>query len=297
MISLRLNGCILMTAANTEIGSRLGSDLTVLGVVDDRGEEPVYLVWHHKSWCPMLCKVLQSKEAAQREAEILQALAHPHIVRCFGMNGSTRVLMEYIEGPSLHQLAQGRPKRRLGIHDALRISIYVGAALSHVHDRGLLHLDVKPSNIVVVRGRPILCDFGIARWQAAPRPNGMTGTEGYAAPEECLLEKITPAADIFGLGVTLYELLTGTMPFPKKTVAEPYPQILRTPRSVRDHRAAVPIGLEKLVLSCLNHDPKERPSLAALLPSLHRYIGTGPSMWPSGFNPEIQTNERHGRTT
>ena len=95
------------------------------------------------------------------------------------------------------------------------ISIHVGAALSHVHDRGLLHLDVKPANVVVVKGRPILCDFGIARWQTDPRPNRVRGTETYIAPEECLLEEITPAADIFGLGATLYELLTGKLPFPE----------------------------------------------------------------------------------
>jgi len=284
-------------ASKIKVGTRLGSDLTVLGIVDDRGEEPVYLVWHHKSWCPMLCKVLQSKEAAQREADILLALGHPNIVRCFGVDGSTRLLMEYLEGPSLHQLMKSRRKRRLGVHDALRISIYIGAALSHVHDRGLLHLDVKPSNIVVVKGRPMLCDFGIARWQAAPRPSGVRGTEGYVAPEECRLEEITPAADIFGLGVTLYELLTGNMPFPEKGDAEPNPQISQAPSSVRRHRPAVAAGLEKLVLSCLARDPKARPDLAALLPSLHRYIGSGPRLWPRGFHPEIQPNKRQEPTT
>jgi serine/threonine protein kinase len=284
-------------AAKIQVGTRLGSGLTVLGIVDDRGDEPVYLVWHHKSWCPMLCKVLRSKEAAQREADILLAVTHPSIVRCFGVSGTTWLLMEYLEGPSLHQIVKRRPKRQLGINDALRLSIYVGAALSHVHDRGLLHLDVKPANIVVVNGRPILCDFGIARRQAAARPNGMRGTEGYVAPEECLLEEITPAADVFGLGVTLYELLTGHMPFAKKTDAEPYPQILRPPSSVRQHRATVPVGLEKLVLSCLNRDPKARPTLPTLLPSLHQFISRGPPMWPTGFHPEIQTDERQKRRT
>jgi serine/threonine protein kinase len=195
--------------------------------------------------------------------------------------------MEFLEGPTLHQLLNGRPKRRLGIHDALRISIHIGGALGHVHDRGLLHLDVKPSNVVVVKGRPILCDFGIARWQADPRPSRVYGTETYIAPEVCLLEEITPAADIFGLGATLYELLTGKLPFPEKGKDEPYPQVLQAPSSIRQHRPAVPIGLEKLVLSCLSRDPKARPNLAALLPSIHRYIASGPQMWPKGFHPEI----------
>jgi serine/threonine protein kinase len=279
-------------ASKIGFGTRFGSDLTVLGIVDDRGSEPVYLVWHHKSWCPMLCKVLQSMEAAQREANILLALAHPNIVRCFGVNGSNCLLMEYLEGPSLHQVVKSRPKRQLGISDALRISMYVGAALSHVHDRGLLHLDVKPANVVVVNGRPVLCDFGIARWQADPRPRSVRGTEGYMAPEVCLLEELTPAADIFGLGVTLYELLTGTMPFPDKKDDEPYPQTLQPPSSVRKHRSALPVGLEELVLSCLSLDPKARPSVAVLLPSLNRYIKSGPPMWPTGFDPEAPADDR-----
>jgi serine/threonine protein kinase len=274
------------TATKIEVGTRLDPDVTVLGVVDDRGAEPVYLVWHHKSWCPMLCKVLQSKEAAEREVEILLALAHPNIVRCFGVSAEKHLLLEYLEGPSLHQLVKSRPKRRLGINDALRISIYIGAALSHIHDRGLLHLDVKPANIVVVSGRPVLCDFGIARWQSAPRPKGITGTEDYIAPEECRREQVTPAVDIFSLGVTLYELLTGYMPFPERSDVDPYPQTVKSPSSLRQHRRAVPVGVERLVLRCLSRDPKARPVLAELLPAFDRFITSGPPMWPKGFHPE-----------
>ena len=295
LIGIPLDPAMTEGASKIAIGSRLGSDLTVLGIVDDRGTEPVYLVWHHKSWCPMLCKALQSNKQAQREADILLRLAHPNIVRCFGVSGTTWLLMEYLEGPSLHHVAKSRPKRQLGISDAMRISIYVGAALSHVHERGLLHLDVKPSNVVIVRARPILCDFGIARWQSAPRPSAVRGTEGYMAPEVCLQQEITPAADVFGLGVTIYELLTGKMPFPEKVDGKPYPQISRRPASIRRHRPAVPAGLEKLVLSCLARDPKKRPDLAELLPSLHRYIGNGPRMWPRGFHPEIRLNTESRR--
>jgi eukaryotic-like serine/threonine-protein kinase len=275
------------SARKIKVGARLGSNLTVLGIVDDRGPESIYLVWHHKSWCPMLCKVLRSEKAAQREADILKALAHPNIVRCFGVEGSAHLLLEYLEGPSLHQLLKSQPKRRLDISDALRISIYIGSALSHLHDRGFLHLDVKPSNIVVVRGRPVLCDFDIARYQSASRPMSRRGTEGYVAPEECLLEKITPAADIFGLGVTIYELLTGHMPYPERGKDEPFPQVLQSPTSLRQYRMAVPVGLEKLVKRCLSRDPKARPNLATLLPKLHRYISRGPRMWPPRFHPEM----------
>jgi serine/threonine protein kinase len=283
--------------SRSKVGARLGSDLTVLGIVDDYSSGLIYLVWHHKFWCPMACKVFKSEEETQREADILLALAHPNIVRCLGLNGSTCLLMEFLEGPTLYQMMKSRPRQRLGINDALRISIHIGAALSHVHDRGLLHLDVKPSNIVVAKRRPVLCDFGIARWQNAPRPNHVGSTPAYAAPEECLLKEITPAADIFSLGVTLFQLLTGNRPFPEQTDDVPYPQILQPPSSVRQHRPAVPVGLDELVLSCLSRDPKARPDLAVLLPSLHRYIGSGPQMWPKGFHPEKSTGRSGKRKT
>jgi serine/threonine protein kinase len=270
-----------------EVGTKLGRDLTVLGIVDDRGAEPVFLVWHHRSWCPMLCKIMSSEEAALREAGFLQAVEHPNIVRCFGVHESTCLLMEYLEGPSLHRLAKSRSKRRLAINDTLRISVYVGSALNHVHERGLLHLDVKPANIIVAGGRPVLCDFGIARRQGAPRPKTVTGTEDYIAPEECRMEDdITTAADVFGLGVTLYELLGGRCPFPeKKTDADPYPQTLLEPLPLRQYRPAIPLALERLILQCLNAAPASRPALCDLMPGLHKFIKSGTTMWPHGFDP------------
>lgn len=113
------------------------------------------------------------------------------------------------------------------------------------------------------------------------------GCREARSPEECLLEETTPAADVFGLGVTLYELLTGKLPFPEMGEGEAYPQVLQAPSSIRQHLPAMPVGLERLVLGCLSRDPKARPNMAALLPSLHRLITSGPPMWPKGFDPAI----------
>jgi serine/threonine-protein kinase len=273
--------------SRVKVGTRLTSELTVLGIVDDRGGEPIYLVWHHGSWCPMACKVFETRKEAQREADILRTLAHPNIVRCFGVDKSTHLLMEFLEGPTLKHLIHTQAKGRLSVSDALRVAIYIGAALKHVHDHGLLHLDVKPSNIIVVKGRPVLYDFGIAQPQTARRPDGVRGTVPYMAPEACLRQSVTSAADVFGLGVTLYELLTGDYPFPKDTKREPYPQTRRSPTPVRRQRPAVPADLCRLVLSCLSRNPAERPGLVALLPALHAFVRSGPSMWPAGFRPEL----------
>ncbi len=268
------------------VGTRIGTDLTVLGVVNDNGTESVYIVWHHRCWCPMACKVVTSARRAENEAKIVSALAHPNIVRSFGVEQSNHLLMEFLEGPTLDQLARSRPKNRLGISDALRVAIHLGSALRHIHERGFFHMDVKPPNVIVTRGRPVLIDFGIARYQADPRPDTNIGTEPYMAPEECLLDSITPAADVFGLGVTLFELLTGHLPFPSGTESEPYMQLKLAPRAIRSYRSAVPARLDELIRSCLAREPTARPSLASLLPALHDFVRSGAPMWPADFRPD-----------
>ena len=269
-----------------KVGDRIGTDVTVLGVMDKYRRNPVYIVWHHRSWCPMACKTFRSRQLAQLEAAALARLSHPNTVRFFGFGAGSpaHILMEFLEGPTLGTLIDTQ-ERWMSIPNALRVAIYVGAALNHVHDRGLLHLDVKPNNVIVARGRPVLFDFGVARVRGAPRPRKIFGTDAYIAPEECLRQEVTPAADVFGLGVTLYEMLTSKMPFTGRTPRNRFPQTHQSPVSIRRHRPAVPTALDDLVLSCLARDAADRPQIAKLLPALHDFIRSGPAMWPGGFTP------------
>ena len=266
-------------------GTRLGEDLTILGDVDTSGREPVYIVWHHKAWCPMACKVFTRLAKAELEAQILSRLAHPNIVRCLGVAPPTCLLMEFLEGPTLHALVRSRPKKRLGIDDTLRVAIHLGAALHCIHRQDLVHLDIKPSNVIVTRGRPVLFDFGIARRLEEARPDKVTGTEPYISPEECLLGAVTPAADVFGLGVTIYELLSGHMPWRDGTEDEPYPQIIEPATPLRVYRPAVPKSLATIIMKCLEREPLNRPSVETLLPELHESLRRPPRMWPSDFHP------------
>jgi serine/threonine protein kinase len=267
-----------------KVGARLGPDLTVLGTVDKQKRNPVYIVWHHRAWCPMACKLFSTRERAEREAEALAAMAHPNTVRSFGVAEPACLLMEFLEGPTLARLIDTSP-RRLPLADCLRVAIYLGAALHHIHERGYLHLDVKPGNVIVSRGRPVLYDLGSARRRTDSRPDTIAGTDPYIAPEECLLETVGPPADVFGLGVTLHEMLTGKLPFPRGTRKNPFPQTTRPPTPLRRHRAGAPAALEKLLLACLARNPAERPALPDLLPPLHALIRQGPPMWPAGFDP------------
>jgi eukaryotic-like serine/threonine-protein kinase len=273
-----------MKATHPKIGARTSS-LTVLGAIDDRGKDPVYIVWHHQNWCPMACKMFEYPAKAQREAAVLRTFAHPNIVRYLGMDGPRHLLMEFLDGSPLSRAVRERRKKRLSVADALRVGIHLGSALQHVHDRGFVHLDVKPSNIIVVHGRPVLFDFGTARLRNGKRPHCPVGTDPYIAPEECLRERVSPAADVFGLGVTLYELLAGKLPFPEGTKRRPFSQLRHFPTSARQHRRDIPEQLDELLLSCLSRDPSARPSLSDLLPGLHGFVRSGPPMWPPGFSP------------
>jgi serine/threonine protein kinase len=262
------------------VGSRIGRDLTVIGKIDSREGEHLVLVWSHRGWCPMVCKVCRSPADARREAAVLDRLRHPNIVRFLGVAGPLGLLLEALDGPPLHRLLDDRPRRRLSVSDAIRVAIHVGAALEHVHARGFLHLDINPSNIVVARRRPVLVDFGSARRGPQLRLDYFLGTDAYMAPEHCRTATVTRATDVFGLGVTLYEMLTGALPFPERRGRRPHPQTTHEPLPFRRVVRDIPERLQALVLACLAREPAERPRLRELLPALHEFIVSGPPMWP-----------------
>lgn len=269
-------------------GCRIGDSLTVLHRLNGRADDPVLLVWDHAAWCPVVCKMFGSPRRAHREATALSALEHPNIVRCLGVHEPVYVLMEYLQGRSLSDVIQNGPEGRMSVSDSIRVAIHLGAALEHIHGKGFLHLDVKPDNVMIVHGRPVLFDFGSLRVRTNERPQQIHGTDPYIAPEEWLLEETDAPADVFSLGVTLYEMLTGKLPFARsgRLGAD---RLAQSPRPLKAHRPQVGQRLESLVLQCLARDPKARPALNVLLPALHREIRSGPPMWP-----QILQNSRIG---
>jgi eukaryotic-like serine/threonine-protein kinase len=266
-------------------GDKVADRVTVVGVLDDGGRDPVYVVWHHDAWCAMCCKLFLKPSQARWEARALARLAHPGIVRLLEDGSPRYLLTEFLEGPSLRRLIRSRPKGRLSAADALRVAAHLGSALAHLHGRGYLHLDVKPANVIVTRRRPVLFDLGSARRADGRKLASPQGTDAYMAPEQCRAGVPTPASDVHGLGVTLFEMLAGTRPFPKGDGAESFPQLHLEPTPLRRLLPRAPRELERVVAWCLAPDPGDRPaSVADLLPVLNGLIRTGPRMWPADLD-------------
>src|SRR5262249_36701303 len=159
----------------------------------------------------------------QREIEILRKLEHPNIVR-FYESGQQDVhywfAMEYVDGPS-YQTILGQ-RNRLPWADVLALALQVAPALKHAHDRGVIHRDPKPSNLLIPLPQPgkpplvKLTDFGIASLFASKHltvTGGVVGTAEYLSPEQAAGKPVTRRSDLYSLGVVLYTLVTGRPPF------------------------------------------------------------------------------------
>jgi tetratricopeptide (TPR) repeat protein len=224
-----------------------------------------------------------------REAQALADLRHPTIVRYIhhGVTeeGEPFLVMQWLEGEDLAaRLARGR----LGVGDALRIARDVAEALVEAHAHGLVHRDLKPANLFLLGGRceeVRLLDFGVAHLGGGPRATAsgtIVGTPGYMSPEQARgLARITPAADVFGLGCVLFETLTGQPAFAGGHVMALLAKLIFEDAPRVAHRLAeVPSALDALVARMLAKDPAKRPparAVAATLDELLAVAGVGPA--------------------
>ena len=249
-----------------------------------------YLAWQDRLGALVVVKVLrpgQVEDPAARsglrgEAALLDRLAHPRLVRGFGaqLDGARpHVVLEFIEGPRLSTL-----NRRYGVNleQVLPLALNLASVLHYRAEERVVHLDVKPRN-VVMGGSPRLIDLSVAHTLDQPIHRHV-GTDAYMALEQCDPERfaaIGPPADVWGLGATLHETLSGAQPF-ARVDGERFPQLRTPPRPLPRE---VPGELAAAVMACLEPRPEDRPTAGALADALEPLAGALPPPRLGRFRP------------
>jgi eukaryotic-like serine/threonine-protein kinase len=275
-------------------GDAIAPGRTVLRRLGGGNLYEAYLVWDELLLSICVAKIVRPDQAEDQgaledlreEAEMLAALAHPVIVRGFDAVLEGRyphLLIEHLEGPPLRRLIKrGGPAP---LEQLLPLALHVVAALHYMERMGFVHLDVKPDNIIMGIP-PRLIDLSIARsLERASRTKGPIGTDAYMAPEQCgpgsRQPAIGPAADIWGLGATLYHTASGRRPFPRESgAATSDDPVIRFPQLSVDPDPLpreLPGDLRALIGEMLSMDPANRPLAADVARRLEPLVAALPS--------------------
>jgi serine/threonine protein kinase/Flp pilus assembly protein TadD len=217
----------------------------------------------------------------RRDAEAAASLEHPQIVPIYEIgerDGSCYFSMKFVEGGQLDEVLK---REAMSIRRAAELLIKMARTVHFAHERGILHRDIKPGNILLDRhGEPHLTDFGLARLieQESTITNSfdVLGTPSYMAPEQAAgqAKELTAAADVYSLGAVFYQMLTGQPPFAGGTTYETIRLVMeRDPRNPRLWNPKIDVDLATICLKCLEKDPHQRyPSAGALAEDLERWL-------------------------
>jgi len=268
--------------SSISIGQLLLSQFRVDAFVASGGMGAVYRVWDLKRNVPLAMKVLHADLAEdpsvfrrfKREANALKKLTHPNIVPFYGLYETPDfafLLERYIDGPSLKDILRKHRDKPLPVYEVVTYLKALTAALGYAHANGVVHCDVKPGNVMIDRGGNIyLTDFGVARHSESTTTTlGTAGTPAYMAPEQIRGELVSPATDVYALGVMLYEMLTGQRPFKGDEIgtesAGPtagerirYGHLIIPPPDPRLLNPALSPNWAQVILKALAKDPLQR---------------------------------------
>ena len=255
------------------VGERIADRYELEEVVGHGGMSTVYKAHDSLLERNVALKVLHQQynededfvERFKREARSVAQLQHPNIVTVIDRgeeDGRQYIVFEFIAGENLKELVVR--KGRLDLRDALEIANEIAHGLAFAHDHGLVHRDVKPQNVLLNGdGRAKVTDFGIARSldvdHGVTQTGTILGTSNYIAPEQASGQPVDAHTDVYSLGIVLYEMLTGELPFPgesfvaiaMKHIQEPSPNVL-------DVRGDIPLRVAEMIDRALEKDPEQR---------------------------------------
>lgn len=261
-------------------GTVLDQRYQILHRIGTGGMNEVFEATHRASGLAVAIKLVKDKnpesaERLKRESEIIASLSHKNICAIHDVgvmpDGRPYLVFERLEGETLAARLHGR--KRLSVSVAAGIFAQILSGLERAHERGIVHRDLKPANIFLVeRGAPEplvkILDFGLAmdvlrRGTRMTRPGRAAGTPRYMAPEQLIGGKITPAADLFAVGMMFYEALAGEHPFASASAVETSHRIIHVRETdLAKRRGDLPFGLTAIVHSALGKRVSERPRSA-----------------------------------
>jgi len=267
-------------------GDPISCDLTCLHRLGGGSAYEAYLAFDEVTYSPVVVKLVRPAQVTdqatlrglRREVEMLDEIRHPAVVRKLRAvtdGDRPHVVLEQLDGPRLSSLV--RRYGPLEEQQYLPLAIEVAAALHYLHGLGVLHLDVKPSNIIM--GAPAkLIDLSVARTVERATDLGYAvGTDRYMAPEQCD-GRPEAASDVWGLGATLFEAVAGYRAFDDSDVR--WPQVTDEAFALPER---VPLDLAKLVYACLENDPSQRPTPAEVADTLGPMLERSPRGRLAGF--------------
>ncbi len=278
------------------IGTTLGN-YQIQGLLGSGGMASVYQALDQRLGRMVALKVLSSATASQpgfvarflQEARLIASLRHPNIVQIYDLgeqDGHWYMVQELLPGPTLAEQLRDAAARHatLSREQVLDIIRQLAAALDVAHAAGVIHRDVKPGNAIWNGGTLVLTDFGIAKNTQLPADHTQTGivigTPSYLSPEQAQGQPPTASSDIYSLGVLLYQLIAGKLPFSDASpLGAVYGHLQEAPPPLRPLRPELPFAVERVVLRALAKDPGARfRSAGALATALEQ-------AWPAGAQP------------
>jgi len=267
-----------MTANGSQlVGHQIG-DYTLTKHLGDGGMGSIFLAQKSASEDTFALKLLLREFASDeefrqrfvREAAVMRQLQHPNIIPVYDSGedqGFLFFVMHWVRGMSLYELGL---KRRFSPVAAYQILNPIASALDYAHDRGVIHRDIKPGNIMIeitndgtnTQNQVFLMDFGLSKvmtWTGITRTGMSVGTPQYMSPEQVLDETLTPASDVYSLAIVVYEMLLGRLPFiAKKPEQIAMMQIEQTPPQPTQLNSQFPKALEMVLLKALDKKAAER---------------------------------------
>ncbi|MBP3580684.1 MAG: protein kinase, partial [Clostridia bacterium] len=250
---------------------------------------------------PVAIKVLneefnRDENAVKRfvnESETIAMVDSPNIVKIYDVAISDSlkyIVMEYIDGITLKDYID--KVGALGWKEAVHYVRQILTGLSHAHEKGIVHRDIKPQNVMLLRdGKVKVTDFGIAK---GPTSENLTmtdkaiGTVNYISPEQASGERVDKKSDVYSVGIMLYEMLTGKLPFTAESpVAVAMMQVNDTPVPPREINPQIPVGLEQIILKAMSKKPEERFNCAMSMEKALEYFVKNPATVFTGVTPVV----------